>query len=177
MHHLLSKKITLKIKKSRNDFDDLVMKEKPDISWDQVIGLNDAKNALRESIVYPAKRPDLLPLGWPHGILLYGPPGCGKTILGSIELHTRHKSNKIPTNSLEYKTKNIICMHPLWCNSMATEQTHKLITVTAKAAEKMARVYSAQEAEKPEFLRVYVQGGGCSGLSYGMGFEKAADRR
>jgi len=31
------------------------------------------------------------------------------------------------------------------------------------------------EKEKPEFLRIYVQGGGCSGLSYGMGFEKAAE--
>ena len=57
---------------------------------------------------------------------------------------------------------------------MATEQTHKLITVTAKAAEKIHE-YISQEAEKPEFLRVYVQGGGCSGLSYGMGFEKAAE--
>ena len=44
-------KNNLENQKSRNDFDDLVMKEKPDISWDQVIGLNDAKNALRESIV------------------------------------------------------------------------------------------------------------------------------
>ena len=45
--------------------------------------LDDAKNALRESIVYPAKRPDLFPLGWPRGILLYGPPGCGKTVIAA----------------------------------------------------------------------------------------------
>lgn len=32
-----------------------------------------------------------------------------------------------------------------------------------------------EEADKPDFLRVYVQGGGCSGLSYGMGFEKKAE--
>ena len=66
-----------------NDFDDLIMKEKPDVSWNEVIGLDDAKNALRESIVYPTKRPDLFPLGWPRGLLLYGPPGCGKTILAA----------------------------------------------------------------------------------------------
>jgi SpoVK/Ycf46/Vps4 family AAA+-type ATPase len=66
-----------------NEFEDLIMKEKPNISWKEVVGLEDAKSALRESIVYPTKRPDLFPLGWPRGILLYGPPGCGKTILAA----------------------------------------------------------------------------------------------
>ena|SRR3712207_5122394 len=65
------------------DFDDLVMKEKPRVSWKEVIGLEDAKRAMRESIVYPTKRADLFPLGWPRGILLYGPPGCGKTLLAA----------------------------------------------------------------------------------------------
>lgn len=65
------------------DFDELVMKEKPKVSWDEVIGLEDAKRAIRESIVYPMKRADLFPLGWPRGILLYGPPGCGKTLLAA----------------------------------------------------------------------------------------------
>ena len=68
---------------ARNDLEDLVMKEKPNISWEEVVGLDDAKGALRESIVYPSKRPDLFPLGWPRGMLLYGPPGCGKTILAA----------------------------------------------------------------------------------------------
>ncbi|MFB5608834.1 MAG: AAA family ATPase [Nitrosarchaeum sp.] len=66
-----------------NDFEELVMKEKPNVSWDEVVGLDDAKNALRESIVYPTKRPDLFPLGWPKGMLLYGPPGTGKTMLAA----------------------------------------------------------------------------------------------
>jgi SpoVK/Ycf46/Vps4 family AAA+-type ATPase len=65
------------------DFDSLIMKEKPNISWDDVIGLDDAKRAIRESIVYPTKRSDLFPLGWPRGLLLYGPPGCGKTLLAA----------------------------------------------------------------------------------------------
>ena len=54
--------------------------------------------------------------------------------------------------------------------NMATEQTEKLVTVTAKAAEKIQE-FMKEEKENPEYLRVYVQGGGCSGLSYGMGFE------
>ena len=68
---------------AKNSFEEMVMKEKPDVKWDDVVGVDDAKNALRESIVYPTKRPDLFPLGWPRGILLYGPPGCGKTILAA----------------------------------------------------------------------------------------------
>jgi iron-sulfur cluster assembly protein len=57
---------------------------------------------------------------------------------------------------------------------MSNTQTTKLVTITPKAAEKVV-VFMAEEAEKPQFLRVYVQGGGCSGLSYGMGFEKTAE--
>ncbi len=71
----------------KNNFDDMIMKEKPDVRWIDVIGIDDAKNALRESIVYPTKRPDLFPLGWPRGILLYGPPGCGKTVLAAATAH------------------------------------------------------------------------------------------
>ena len=70
-------------KSKKDDFEDLIMKEKPDVSWNEVVGLDNVKNALRESIVYPSKRPDLFPLGWPRGMLLYGPPGCGKTILAA----------------------------------------------------------------------------------------------
>ncbi|SVC53717.1 uncharacterized protein METZ01_LOCUS306571, partial [marine metagenome] len=68
-------------KTTEDTFDDMVMKEKPNVRWCDVVGIDDAKNALRESIVYPSKRSDLFPLGWPRGILLYGPPGCGKTVL------------------------------------------------------------------------------------------------
>ena len=48
------------------------------------------------------------------------------------------------------------------------------ITVTEQAAKKI-KEFMLEEAESPEFLRLYVQGGGCSGLSYGMGFEKAPE--
>ena len=60
-----------------------ILEEKPTVSWDQVIGLEDAKRAIKVSIVFPTKRPDLFPLGWPRGLLLYGPPGCGKTLLAA----------------------------------------------------------------------------------------------
>jgi len=61
-------------------YEDLLVVEKPNVTWEDVSGLDEVKKALKEAIVYPSKRPDLFPLGWPRGILLFGPPGCGKTL-------------------------------------------------------------------------------------------------
>jgi len=61
----------------------LVLTEKPNIKWGEIANLHDAKKAIEESIVFPVKRPDLFPLGWPRGILFFGPPGCGKTLLAA----------------------------------------------------------------------------------------------
>jgi vacuolar protein-sorting-associated protein 4 len=63
--------------------EELVMTEKPKVNWVEVVGLDTAKKAVKEAIVYPVQRPDLFPLGWPRGILLFGPPGCGKTLLAA----------------------------------------------------------------------------------------------
>ena len=64
-------------------YDELVLQEKPNVNWNQVVGLDPAKKAIKEAIVYPVERPDLFPLGWPRGILLFGPPGCGKTLIAA----------------------------------------------------------------------------------------------
>ncbi|MHB1908757.1 MAG: AAA family ATPase [Nitrososphaerales archaeon] len=71
------------VQQLKASYNDLIMKEKPNIKWDEVVGLEDAKRALRESIIFPVHRPDLFPLGWPRGLLMYGPPGCGKTLLAA----------------------------------------------------------------------------------------------
>jgi SpoVK/Ycf46/Vps4 family AAA+-type ATPase len=63
--------------------EELVVTEKPQVNWGEVVGLDTAKKAVKEAIVYPVQRPDLFPLGWPRGILLFGPPGCGKTLLAA----------------------------------------------------------------------------------------------
>lgn len=63
--------------------EELVVTEKPHVNWAEVVGLDTAKKAVKEAIVYPVQRPDLFPLGWPRGILLFGPPGCGKTLLAA----------------------------------------------------------------------------------------------
>ena len=54
------------------------------------------------------------------------------------------------------------------------ETVQKTVTMTPKAAEKV-KEFMKQEGREDLFLRVYVSGGGCSGLSYGMGFEDKSD--
>ena len=65
------------------EFDQLVLREKPNVKWSDIVGLEEAKQAIEESMIYPVRRPDLFPLGWPRGILFFGPPGCGKTLLAA----------------------------------------------------------------------------------------------
>lgn len=62
---------------------ELVLEEKPQVSWSDIVGLRKAKEALKESILLPKKFPTLFTgvlKPW-SGILLYGPPGVGKTQL------------------------------------------------------------------------------------------------
>jgi transitional endoplasmic reticulum ATPase len=61
-----------------------VFTEIPNVGWDDVGGLDDVKEALRESIEWPLKYADLFTQAGtrpPKGILLSGPPGVGKTLL------------------------------------------------------------------------------------------------
>jgi SpoVK/Ycf46/Vps4 family AAA+-type ATPase len=67
----------------KSSYEELILTEKPSVKWEEVVGLDNAKKAVKEAIVYPVQRPDLFPLGWPRGILLFGPPGCGKTLLAA----------------------------------------------------------------------------------------------
>jgi SpoVK/Ycf46/Vps4 family AAA+-type ATPase len=68
---------------AKSTYEELIVQEKPNVRWEEVVGLDTAKRAVKEAIVYPVQRPDLFPLGWPRGILLFGPPGCGKTLLAA----------------------------------------------------------------------------------------------
>jgi len=62
---------------------DIIITEKPEVTLNDIAGLENAKQTLREAIVLPLMRPDLFSGArrpW-KGILLFGPPGCGKTLL------------------------------------------------------------------------------------------------
>ncbi|WP_089676148.1 CDC48 family AAA ATPase, partial [Halobacterium hubeiense] len=61
-----------------------VFVEVPDVTWDQVGGLEDTKERLRETIQWPLDYPEVfesMDLQSAKGVLLYGPPGTGKTLL------------------------------------------------------------------------------------------------
>ncbi|NJE77077.1 CDC48 family AAA ATPase [Thermococcus sp. ES12] len=61
-----------------------VLLEVPNVRWDDIGGLEDVKEELREAVEWPLKYPEAfmgLGITPPKGILLYGPPGTGKTLL------------------------------------------------------------------------------------------------
>ncbi len=84
-----------------------VMIEIPNVFWEDIGGLEDIKQELREAVEWPLKYPKLFeragirPL---NGILLFGPPGCGKTLLAKA-VATESKSNFIAIKGPEIYSK------------------------------------------------------------------------
>ena len=67
-----------------------VLVQVPDIKWDDVGGLDDAKQELKEAVEWPLKYPEnfqKLGIKPPKGVLLYGIPGTGKTLLAKAVAH------------------------------------------------------------------------------------------
>merc|ERR1719476_902218 len=64
--------------------------EKPDISYSDIGGLDTQKQEVREAVELPLTHPHLyqqIGIDPPRGVLLYGPPGCGKTMLAKAVAH------------------------------------------------------------------------------------------
>ena len=84
-----------------------VMVEVPNVTWDDVGGLDAARDRLREGIELPLKHPDAfrrLGIRPARGFLLYGPPGTGKTLLAKATAR-ESEANFIATKSSDLLSK------------------------------------------------------------------------
>ncbi|MBI3720968.1 MAG: AAA family ATPase, partial [Fimbriimonas ginsengisoli] len=78
----------------RKEARDYFLEEVPELPWEMVGGQDDAIKLIRETIEMPLLHPELFakfdkkPI---KGILLYGPPGCGKTLIGKATAHNLTK--------------------------------------------------------------------------------------
>jgi transitional endoplasmic reticulum ATPase len=84
-----------------------VLVQVPDIKWDDIGGLENAKQELREAVEWPLKYPesfDKFGVTPPRGVLIYGPPGTGKTLLAKA-VANESKSNFIAVKGPELLSK------------------------------------------------------------------------
>ena len=81
--------------------------ETPNVRWDEVGGLEEVKQGLKEAVEWPLKTPEMftrLGISPPKGILLQGPPGCGKTLLARA-IATESEANFISVRGPEIFSK------------------------------------------------------------------------
>lgn len=81
--------------------------EVPQVHWEEVGGLKQVKQELMESVEWPLKKPDVfkkMGIKPPRGILLFGPPGCGKTLLARA-VATESEANFISIKGPEIFSK------------------------------------------------------------------------
>jgi transitional endoplasmic reticulum ATPase len=81
--------------------------EVPTVHWDDIGGLDEVKQELKEAVEWPIKSPEIferLGVKPPKGILLYGPPGCGKTLLARA-VATESEANFITIKGPEVFSK------------------------------------------------------------------------
>lgn len=81
--------------------------EVPTVSWEDIGGLEEVKEDLREAVEWPLKNPEVfkrMGIRPPRGILLFGPPGCGKTMLARA-VATESEANFITIKGPEVFSK------------------------------------------------------------------------
>lgn len=150
---------------------DAIIKEKPNVKWSDVAGLEAAKQTLKEAVILPVKFPQLFKgkrKPW-KGILLYGPPGTGKSFLAKA-VATEADSTFISVSSADLVSKwqgeSEKLVRTLF--SMAREQSPAIVFVDEVDSLCGARGEGENEASrriKTEFL---VQMGGVGNGTEGV---------
>ena len=124
--------------KSQKDLiEDLIIRDPPDVHWNEIVGLEEAKRAIRQAIVYPSLRPDLFPLGWPRGILLFGPPGCGKTLLAAAV------ANEIKATFISVDAASVMSK---WLGE-AEKNVAKIFRIARERAKRMPSIIFIDEVD------------------------------
>ena len=121
------------------DVEDLILEEVPDISYEDIGGLGPQIEAIRDSVEMPFLHPELFhehDLAAPKGILLYGPPGCGKTLIAkavanSLAQQVAQKMGLTGTKSYFLNVKG-----PELLNKYVGETERHIRTIFHRAREK-----------------------------------------
>uniref|UniRef100_A0A8C4R7S4 Vacuolar protein sorting 4 homolog A n=1 Tax=Eptatretus burgeri TaxID=7764 RepID=A0A8C4R7S4_EPTBU len=94
-------------KKMQEQLQSAIVMEKPNVKWSDVAGLEGAKEALKEAVILPIKFPHLFTgkrTPW-RGILLFGPPGTGKSYLAKAVATEANNSTFFSVSSSDLMSK------------------------------------------------------------------------
>jgi proteasome-associated ATPase len=122
----------------KGEMEELVIEEVPDISYDQIGGLAKELEQVKDAVELPFLYPDLFAehrLSPPKGLLLYGPPGCGKTLIAKAVANSIAKK----LGHLKGKEVRSYFLHikgPELLNKYVGESERQIREVFAKAKEK-----------------------------------------
>jgi vacuolar protein-sorting-associated protein 4 len=151
-------------KKLMNQLEGAIVIEKPSIKWADVAGLERAKKALKEAIIFPIKFPHLFTGNrkpW-KGILLFGPPGTGKSFLAKAVATEANNSTFFSVSSSNLVSKWLGESEKLVKNLFEMARQHKPSIIFIDEIDSLCSTRSDNESEsarriKTEFL-VQMQG-------------------